>query len=304
MPIAGYTPSSQTLGSLVEAVISTLSGQTAQQDSLTALSASIGAGDTSFVVDDTEDISAGLIEVDTELMEVARFDDSTRTVTLRPTGRGRRGTTATTHAAGAEVRIAPLVPYSSVIREVNAELGNLYPSLSWVADYEFQYDPTKITYALPAGVGLVLDVRYKDRFNEWQRVKSWEMEQGQNTTEFASGVLLRIWAPEALSTIRVIYGKPFAQASALADNLGTACGLPSSCEDIIRLGAAIRLLPSFDIARLGAVSVPNAEAAGRSPQPGTGVMVTRELRAMYKERLESEVRAFRLAFPVRQHHTR
>lgn len=302
MTIAGYLPSTLTLGALVEGVLSTLQAQ--QQNAVTSLTAGITNSATSFVVDDASNISAGLIEVDTELMNVVRADLSTNTVTISPMGRGYRGTTAASHAVGAEVRVRPIMPYSSVIREINNELSGLYPKLSWVSDYEFTYDPTKIAYSLPSDVGLVLDVRYLDRLNEWQRVRAWEMEKGQDTADFASGNVIRVSAPEALSTIRVVYGKPFARPAALTDVMGQVTGLPSSCEDIITLGAVCRLLPSLDVAKLSSISIPNAEAAGRTPQPGTGVMVARELRALYKDRIETEVSAFRKAYPVRVHHTR
>lgn len=302
MTIAGYTPSTLTLGALVEGVLSYLQAQ--QQNAVTSLTADITSSATSFVVDDASSVSAGLIEVDTELMQVVRADLSTNTVTIAPRGRGYRGTTAATHTAGAEVRIRPLMPYSSVIREINNELSGLYPKMSWVSDYEFTYDPTKIAFDLPADVGLVLDVRYLDRLNEWQRVRNWEMEKGQDTADVSSGASIRVYAPEALSTIRVVYGKRFGRPAALTDVMGTVTGLPSSCEDIITIGAACRLLPSLDVAKLSSVTIPNAEAAGRTPQPGTGVMVAREWRALYKDRIETEVSAFRKAYPVRVHHTR
>lgn len=291
-----------TLGSVVEGILDTLYGHSAQQDAFTSLTAAIDASTTSLTVDDASILDSGLIEIDTELMRVKNYDTNTGEVTITPTGRGVRGTTAAAHALGAEVRVAPIMPYASVVREVNAEINSLYPRLSAVATTEFAYNATTETYALPADVGVVLDVRYKTPIGVWDRVRAWEIEFGQNTTDYASGVTLRALSP-IVSTIRVIYGKRPTNLTTLTDTLAST-GLPESVEDVLRLGAIIRLLPSMDIARLSAISVPTADANDKPPSPGTGVMVARELKQQYKDRLEQEVITFRTQYPARVHITR
>lgn len=303
MPIISYpSTSDQTLENLVEGVLSTLYGQTSQQDSFTSLEADISSTDLTFTVDDASSLSVGLIEVDMEIMRIAKVDVATNLVTLHPRGRGRRATVAAAHTAGAEVRMQPIIPYSSVVREIRAELSNLYPSICQVSSVEFTSNATHVAYELPADARMVLDVRYKDTQGEWERVRVWEVEFSQNTTDFPTGVALRLQVPTQ-STIRVIYGKPFGVLNELTDTL-SAAGIPQSCEDILRIGAVIRLLPSLDIARLSATTASGADAAARQPQPGTGIMVARELRAQHKDRVESEVSVFRQTYPARIHITR
>jgi hypothetical protein len=196
----------------------------------------------------------------------------------------------------------PIVPYSSVIREINSELSTLFPRVCAVHSIEFDYSPTTVHYGLPFGASNVLDVRYRDTLGEWQRVRSWEIELGGNTDDIPTGVSLLVDAP--LSTrLRVLYGTPFVKLSALTDTLSSA-GVPESLEDVIRYGAVCRLLPTLDIARLSVTSTASADANGRPPTPGTGVMVARELRAAYRDRLEQEIRTFRTYFPPRLHETR
>jgi hypothetical protein len=101
----------------------------------------------------------------------------------------------------------------------------------------------------------------------------------------------------------VIYGKRFGTLATLTDTLASV-GVPEACEDIVRMGALLRLLPSMDMARLSVISVPSADANDKPPQPGTGIMIARELKQQYVARREQEVGAFRLQYPVRQHYTR
>ena len=298
-----YSPSSaMSLGDLVEGILISLYGQTSQSDSTAALTSSLSATDLTFTVDDPTDLSAGLIEIDMELMRITEVDMSSATVTIAPTGRGRHGTEAAAHDVGAEVRVQPIIPYSSVIREVHAELSTLYPRISATCYHEFAATPVTGTYSLPSDAGLVLDVRYKDTLGEWQRVRDWEVEHGQNTDDISTGIALRLSAPQS-TTIRVIYGRPFGRFDSLDDLLSDA-GVPESLEDVIRLGAICRLLPTLDIARLSVTSTASSEANGRPPTPGSGVMVAREMRAAYRERLDQEIKTFRSYFPVRLHGTR
>lgn len=304
MPQFAYAPASGlTLGSLAEGVLVSLYGQTAQTDASGTLTNTIAAGDLTLKVspDEATDISSGLIEIDTELIRVSNVAED-GTVTIHPRGRGVRGTTAASHDAGAEVRMSPIVPYSSVIREINAELRSIYPRISSTCYTEFDANATSYVYGLPVDAGNVLDVRWRDGMGDWQRVRGWEIEFGQNTTDFPTGIALRV-ALSGTGTVRVIYGKPFGVLASLTSTLADA-GVPDSLEDVIRTGAICRILPTLDISRLSVSSTSSSEANSRPPTPGTGVMVRRELMAEYRNRLDSEIRTFRSYFPARGHVTR
>src|SRR5574337_1335153 len=119
--ITGVPVSSLTLGTLVESVIATLYGQTAVQDRTTMLTQNIGPTDTTFTVSDALGVEAGVIEIDSELMRVQSVDQASGTVTLFNSGRGVRATLADSHLNGSEIRMQPMMTYSAVIREIQAE---------------------------------------------------------------------------------------------------------------------------------------------------------------------------------------
>lgn len=289
-----------TLGSLAEGILDHLYGHVAVQDRTTYLADPLDDTALSVVVEDVDGLGTGLIEIDTELIRVKSVDLGSSTLTLAR--RGVRGSTAAAHADGAEVRIAPVIPYNSVIREVNAEVSSLFPYLCDVQTTEFASSSTTVDYEIPADADMILDVRYKDSVGNWERVRRWEVENSQNTTDYPTGRTLRAVTPD-VSTIRVVYGKRFGQFATLTDTLASL-GVPESCEDLIRMGTFLRLLPSMDMARYSVISNQSADTSNKSPQPGTGVMIAREVKAQYKERREQEVGAFRLKYPVRQHFTR
>lgn len=293
-----------TFGDLIEAVLAALYGADSIHDRTATLTQDITSADTTFTVDNARFVEAGFAEIDTELMRVARADPASNTVTLQANGRGSRATNAAPHSSGAEIRLQPLMSHSAVARELQAELNNLYPAISWVQTAEFtSTGGTTIAYGLPSDVGVILDVRYKDVWGNWQRVRGWEVEFNQNTTDFPTGVALRAILPIPSTLVRVVYGKPFGKLLNLTDTLAGA-GVPASVEDVLRLGATIRLLPSFDMSRLTATTVPGNDAANRQPQPNGGILVARELTRQYQLRLVQESANFRAQYPVRVHLTR
>lgn len=283
------------LRSLVEGVLDHLYGHSAQLDNVAALTADMSSSDTSLTVDDASGMSAGLVEIDMELMRVRSVDLASNKIDLHPSGRGIRGSLAAAHKAGAEVRIQPIMPYASVVREVNAELQALYPRIVAVDTVDIESTGVATAYELPPDASMVLDVRWLDHDNEWQRIRKWELEADSSTR------VLRVDAPSG--TVRVLTGRRYRPLSSLDDSL-SAAGAPDAVEDIIRMGAVLRLLPSMDIARLSVITAQAVNAGGGSPQPGAGIMVAREIKQQYLARIEQETASFRQLFPARCHITR
>ena len=83
----------------------------------------------------------------------------------------------------------------------------------------------------------------------------------------------------------------------------TVTGLPSSCEDLIRFGAAYRLVPFFESARLSGQSA-EADFGGANRQPSGASQLSRFLLQMYQVRFAEEVKGLQSVFPIRSHYTR
>ena len=293
---------SATLGGMVEEVLDQLQGFTASPDQMTSLKASITDTDLTLVVDDSSQISRGFIEIDDELAWVKSVDRSTDTLLL--TWRGRRGTTAASHAAGAVVTFSPTWTRSAIKREINNQLLGVYPSLYGVmAAPLITSDATTYQFDLPATAERIVDVRWKQTALEgWQRARAWEAEHSA-PSEFAGGRYVSIYDPiPPGSTVQVLYACRPATLSADSD-LFITTGLDEGARDVITLGVMSRLARMLDVARLSDQTV-QADALDQPRAMGSAANVANDLYRQYLTRLQSEQQALSARYPARYHRTR
>jgi hypothetical protein len=83
----------------------------------------------------------------------------------------------------------------------------------------------------------------------------------------------------------------------------TVTGLPESTRDVVILGAAYRLLAFLDPARASQVS-PQADETDSKRPYGASQTATRQLYALYTQRLDEETKAHQQNYPVKVHYSR
>ena len=289
---------------VVEEILSVLQGYTMSPDQMTYLTSDLSPTDLSLAVAAyntgsavNPGLGAGLVEVGDELIWIDNYDDATSTLTALPRGRGWRGTTASAHESGETVVISPLVPRHRVKSAVNDTLASLWPLLYGVAQDEFTYTSgTQVAWPVPADCEQVLDVRYRDRNGNWERVRKWETERSP------SGAEVRLCGVEHGATVRVVYGKRPTLLTAETDDF-TATGLPLSAKDVVVFGALAKLVPALDAGRLGVQYVP-ADELDQPRQMGTAMAIAREFKQEYATALQREQAAVQALYPARLHQTR
>lgn len=295
-----------TFNELIDETMLYLYGFTTLQDQATALNGAILSTDLTFTVDSAASISRGILEIDDELIWVDSVDTTANTVTVAPYGRGYRGTTAATHADNTRVVASPLFPRHVVKRALNQAIAGSYPSLFGVGKTTFIYDPDVAAYDMPAGAQKVLSVSY-DTYGtngEWYPLNRYRMDQTANLTDFTTGASITLFEPVAPGrTVQVVYTKVPTELSAGSDVFTTVTGLPSSCEDVVRLGAAYRMIPFFDSPHLSGMSAESDFAANQRPVGGAASL-SRYLLQAYQIRLQEEANRLGNLFPVRVHYTR
>lgn len=299
MPFAQGTSA---LSELVEDVLAQIQGYGAASDQVTTLAGGIGADDLTLTVDDASGISSGTIEVGDELMWVKSYDEPSNTVTLLR--RGWRGTTATSHSSGDVVTISPTVGRHAVKRALLNTVNAVWPTVFEPVATELSYDSDiAAAYELPADAEIVLDVSYRDLYDNWQRIRHWELESDVNTTDFSTGVALRLWAPAHLgATVRVLYGRRPQLFTSDTDTLGDV-GLSESARELLVLGAVARLLPALDIGRLS-VTHAAADELDQPIQLGSAVSLAKAVKQEFQEALLREQAALQRQYPGRVHFTR
>ena len=79
-------------------------------------------------------------------------------------------------------------------------------------------------------------------------------------------------------------------------------GLPESCKDLVIIGATYRLLTNLDPARAAMVS-PQADETDNKRPYGSSQSLTRQIFALYSQRLAEEVKNQQTNYPIRVHYS-
>lgn len=299
--MSGY-PTADTFSSLVDEVITMLQGYGVNNDQVCTLSENIDTTTTTFLVDQADIVSRGIIEIDEELMWVQSSQSGQ--IVVPAWGRGWKGTTKADHTTGSAVFVSPTFPRSIVSREVNNAIRAVYPALFATGTYKFDFINGQWQYEMPADVDRVLAVEWRWEIEDgWRIIDGWELTHGAYTVDFPSGKMLSINEPLMVGApVAVRYSK----APTLLVNptdLFSATGLPASSRDVVVLGAANRLLPWLDAGRLPVDTVPSDTQDQLKPV-GNAIAVGREMRSLYAKRLEEERMALLARHPIRVHKVR
>jgi hypothetical protein len=299
---------STTFGQLIDKVMSNIQSGSAQLETATWINQAGGitANATSFIVNETNQMGRGLIEIGDELIYLDKVDNLTKTVTVTPWGRGFRGTTAATAANNAKVIVAPIYPRSLVKQTINDTIQASYPELFAVGTHTFSFNSAVTTYSLPAAMEYVLDVKWQTigSTKEWLNVRRYNTDKVANTTSFPNGKTINIFdSIDPGRTVQVVFAKAPSTLTSDSDVYETVTGFPSSSVDAIMYGTIARLLMNSDAAKIPFQSV-EADMLDQSKPVGSGASTARFYLGLYTQRLQQEAASLRDLYPPRLHYKR
>ena len=305
-----------TLGNLIDEVRTNLAGYTFQQDRTTYITEAVStttsssASPTILKLGATENLGRGIIEIDEELLWVDSFDRVANTGTVAPYGRGYLGTTAATHSADAMVTISPTFPRSAIKKAISDTIASLGASIFAVKTTTFTYNPSVQTYAFAnLNIKDILRITYETigSSKTWEDVNGYAFDPiadpeafGYETTDQVQTVTLQ-QAVQPGRTVKVMYATDpvaLSQTSPYTEDYATQTGLPASTKDVVVLGAIYRLLSFLDPARAAQVS-PQADETDSKRPYGASQTATKQIYALYQQRLNEEVKAQKKNFPPR-----
>ena len=303
-----------TLTQLIDEVSINLSGYTLQQDRSTYLKTAVSTLTSSssapliLSLGSTENVGKGIIEIDEELMWVDSFDRVGGTATIAPYGRGYLGTTAATHAVDAKVAISPTFPRSAIKRAINDTINSFGSVIFAVKETSFTWDAAKTTYAFNnLNIKNILTMSWQTigPSEDWQRINIWSWDPRANATAFgANAQTVTIGDMVNPSrTVKVLYATDPAPFTSNSQDYATQTGLPESTKDVVILGAIYRLLSYLDPARAAMVS-PQADETDSKRPYGASQSATKQIYALYTQRLNEEARSQQANFPIRAHYSR
>ena len=306
---------SYTLSQMMDEVLINLSGYTFQQDRATHLKSAVTTTTSSSAaplilsLGSTDSVGKGVVEIDEELMWIDSYDRVGNTATVSPYGRGYLGTTAATHVLDSKVTISPTFPRSAIKRSINDTVRSLGASIFAVKSTTFTFNAAQNTYAFNnLNIKNILTLSWSDvgPSKEWVPIRRWDFDSIANSTAFGSGaqtVTLGSDSPMPGRTVKVVYATDPEVFTDNSQDYVTQTGLPESTRDVVILGAAYRLLSFLDPARASQVS-PQADETDSKRPYGASQTATKQLYALFTQRLNEETKAQQQNYPPRVHFSR
>ena len=303
-----------TLAQMIDEVLINLSGYTYQQDRSTYLKTAVttltspSTSPTILSLGDTSNVGKGIIEVDEELMWIDSFDRVANTATVSPYGRGYLGTPATTHNADVKVTISPIFPRYVIKKAINDTIRAMGSSLLSVKQTTFPFNAAINTYEFEdLAIENILTMSWQDTgpSKEWIRIRRWDFDPFADVSTWGANsqtVTIYDWITPG-RTVKVMYATPPTPLTNSTDVFTEVTGYPEAARDIVILGASYRLLAYLDPARAGQISPQADETDGKRPY-GASASATKQLFALYSQRLNEEVATQQNQYPPRIHYTR
>ena len=303
-----------TLTNMIDEVAVNLSGYTFQQDRATYLTHAVTTTTSSSAsplvlqLGSTDSVGKGTIEIGEELMWVDSFDRVANTATVAPFGRGYLGTTASTHALDTKVTISPTFPRFNIKRAINDTIRALGANIFAVKTTTFTFNSAVSTYAFnDLNIKSIISVTWQSigPSKEWVPLRRWDFDSLASTAAFGANAqtITLGEAPVSGRTVKIIYATDPSPFTTNSEEYTTVTGLPESTRDVVILGAAYRLLSFLDPARASQVS-PQADETDSKRPYGASQTATKQLYALYIQRLDEETKAHQQNYPVKVHYSR
>jgi hypothetical protein len=303
-----------TLTDLINEVQINLAGYTYQQDRATHLTSAVNTltspstSPTVLSLGSTENLGKGVVEIDEELMWVDSFDRVANTATVSPYGRGYLGTTAATHTADTKVTISPTFPRYVIKKAINDTINAAGSTIFAVNVTTFTFNAAQTTYDFDGlNIQNILSIMWQSvgPSQEWIPVRRWSWDSKADATAFGA-TSQTVTIGDYITpgrTVKVVYSTDPVPFTSNSEDFSTQTGLPNSCKDVIVLGASYRLLTYLDPARAAQVS-PQADETDSKRPYGASQTATKQLYALYTQRLNEETQRQQTAYPIRVHYSR
>jgi hypothetical protein len=292
----GSSSSRYSTRELVEETLGHLSGHTTDMGQVTWLAADLDETSTSFSIGEAQQVSRGLAEIDHELVYVATSTNGLCTVL--PNGRGWGSSSPAAHEENALVTFGPRFPRHAILQAINDVIENVWPQLYGVGETTFPFQPTVLTFGLPADAEEVLKVEWDPvgPQDTWYPIDRYGFNRNAPLVDFPTRRSINLG--DGLTpgrSVRVRYMKrPVAIGTegAFEDS-----GLATSAWPAVMYGALHRMAASLTLGQLGVAS-PGANELSRV-RPLNAVEVSQQYYALHIQYLEQERTRLQAENPIR-----
>ena len=288
-----------TVGTVIDRTLRQLMSGTIEERNKISTAVSATATSVSAVYDLNGIRPGGVIQIDNELMYVWEISAGSKSMTVE---RGWNGTTAAAHTVNSIITVDPKFPRSQILEAINAELDDLASPMNGlfqIKTMELNYNGTDIMVNLPITDKIIdlisVSVRYLS--TDYPKIRRCRLIRDLPNDDFNSGYAIRFDEPVDSGRMIVVYKTPFINVTTESQNLQNIAGIPSTCEDILIMGAQIRLISPREIKRNFTESQGDTRRAEEVPAGSVGNSITNLLR-MRRDRITSEAAKLKRQYPT------
>lgn len=288
-----------TVGTVVDRTLRQLMSGTVEERNKVTSAVSSTATSISFQYDLGGMRPGGVIQINSELMYVWEISAGSKSVTVE---RGWNGTVAASHAAGSVATVDPKFPRAQILEAINAELDDLASpvhGLFQVKSVELNYNGVWSMISLPT-LDKVIDlvsVSLRYLATDYPKIRRCRLIRDLPADDFSSGFGLRFDEQVRSGRMIVVYKAPFENVTNETQNIQTITGLPTSCEDILIMGAQIRLVNPREVKRNFTESQGDTRRAEEVPTGSVSNSINNIIR-MRKERITAEAAKLARQYPT------
>jgi hypothetical protein len=249
---------------------------------------------------ETRGIQPGaIIEIDSELLYIWEIVSGTKTATVE---RGFNGTTAAAHTAGSMCIVDPRFPRNQIMEAFNDDLADLAAPVNGlyrVKSLDLNYNGSDTMINLPSigDVIELLDVRLRYLSTDYPMIRKVGIVRNLPTSDFGSGTALKFNEPTRSGNLRITYKAPFNRIIKETDDLQINTGFPITAEDILILGAQIRLMAPREIKRNFTESQGDTRRADEVPAGAVSNSIN-QLQRLRRDRITAEATKLDSQYPL------
>jgi hypothetical protein len=288
-----------TVGTVVDRTLRQLMSGTVEERNKTAAALTATATSVSFQYDLNGLRAGGVIQIDAELMYVWEIASGTKTATVE---RGWNGTTAATHITGSVAIIDPKFPRAQILEAINAEIDDLSSPMNGlyqIKSLELNYNGTWNMISLPTIDKIIDLVSVTIRYiaTDYPVIRKCRLIRDLPNDDFSAGYAIRFDEQVRAGKMIVVYKAPYTNVTNETQNLQNVSGFPTTAEDILMMGAQIRLVSPREVKRNFTESQGDTRRSEEVPTGSVSSSINNIIR-MRRDRITAEAARLARQYPT------
>ena len=288
-----------TVGTVVDRTVRQLMSGTVEERNKTSAALTATSTSVPFQYDLNGIRAGGVIQIDNELMYVWEVDSGSKTATVE---RAWNGTTAVAHVVYSVAIVDPKFPRAQILEAINAEIDDLSSPMNGlyqIKSMELNYNGTSTMINLPT-IDKIIDlvsvtVRYIA--TDYPKITRCRLIRDLPNDDFNSGYAIRFDEQVRAGRIIVVYKSPFTNVTTETQNLQNIAGFPATAEDILIMGAQIRLVSPREVKRNFTESQGDTRRSEEVPTGSVSSSINNIIR-MRRDRITAEAARLARQYPT------